>query len=149
MIKYFKPREFACKHCGEVIPMSLALVEALDWLRGLMAVPFIVSSGYRCPVHNKNVGGAPKSFHMSGKAADITVARKELLPIIYRIAIVSGKFNAVGIKDGSFIHFDVGNRIRPYYYVYLPAGGYKQLNPDILAEIKTKNVRDYLEEYKA
>ena len=148
MIKYFKPKEFACKHCGDIIPMSLSLVEALDWLRGEFGIPFVVTSGYRCKTHNTAVNGAKNSFHMQGKAADITVARKDLLQVIYRVGIVSGKFNGVGLEENRFIHFDTGNRAQPYYFVYLPEGGYKQLNPDILVEIKIKSVPEYLQEYK-
>lgn len=35
--------------------------------------PIIISSGYRCSAYNKRVGGAPKSQHLYGKAADIIV----------------------------------------------------------------------------
>lgn len=30
-----------------------------------------LTSGYRCPVGNANVGGAPQSYHMHGRAADM------------------------------------------------------------------------------
>jgi hypothetical protein len=132
--------------------MDFQLINVLDWLREIFGVPFIVRSGFRCVEHNRKVGGASKSFHTTGKAADITVARKNLLPLIYRIAIVSKRFNGIGLAS-SFIHFDTGNRPTPYYFVYLsttlPNGrNYKQLNPDFLAKIQSETIEEHLREYK-
>ena len=143
-IKFFSPQEFYC-HCGcKPIEMDYKLISGLDWLRSVFGVPFTVTSGYRCPAHNKAVDGAKNSFHMSGKAADITVKRKELLPLIYRVAIVSGKFQGIGIKENSFIHFDVGERPEPYYYIYLPDNKTKPLNPDILAKIQSETLENII-----
>jgi len=147
-IKHFIPDEFFCKKCGTCIDMDYALISALDWLRWVIGVPFIVTSGYRCVEHNKQVGGHPNSFHLFGKAADITVSRKSLLPLMYRVAIVSGKFQGIGIKENSFIHFDVGERPEPYYYIYLPDNKTKPLNPDILAKIQSETLENILAEYK-
>lgn len=148
-VKHFQKKEFICKcGCNTHFEMDYQLISALDWLRWLMGVPFIVTSGFRCPEHNRRVGGANKSFHLTGQATDITVHRKSLLPLIYRVAIVSGKFNGIGIKEGAFMHFDVGNRKTPYYYVYLPQGGYKQLNPDILKKIQSETIEQHLKEFK-
>ncbi|WP_335880118.1 YcbK family protein, partial [Campylobacter jejuni] len=35
--------------------------------------PIIINSGYRCKEHNAEVGGAPKSQHAIGSAADFVV----------------------------------------------------------------------------
>ena len=35
--------------------------------------PLIITSGYRTPEHNKKVGGASRSFHLYGMAADFVV----------------------------------------------------------------------------
>jgi uncharacterized protein YcbK (DUF882 family) len=70
--KHFKTSEFACKHCGEV-KVSNHLLSILELVRLRFGKPVIVTSGYRCEVHNKNVGGAPKSKHIEGIAADIKV----------------------------------------------------------------------------
>ena len=49
----------------------------LDPLREAWGEPIIVTSGYRCGRLNKAVGGAAKSQHMYGQAADIrTVSDK-------------------------------------------------------------------------
>lgn len=52
-----------------------ALVDnVLDPLREAWGHAVIVTSGYRCPVLNRTVGGASNSQHMSGEAADIRAA---------------------------------------------------------------------------
>ena len=50
-----------------------ALVDnVLDPLREAWGRPITVTSGYRSPAVNKQVGGVPTSMHLSGHAADIT-----------------------------------------------------------------------------
>ena len=54
-----------------------ALVDnVLDPLREWYGKPIIVNSGYRNERVNKAVGGASKSQHLSGEAADITTRDK-------------------------------------------------------------------------
>lgn len=44
----------------------------LNFLRQELGKPIIVNSCYRTPSVNKAVGGAKRSLHMQGRAADIT-----------------------------------------------------------------------------
>ena len=56
-----------------IVSNLTALVDnVLDPLREAWGKPIIVTSGYRCPRLNKAVGGATKSQHLTGHAADIT-----------------------------------------------------------------------------
>jgi uncharacterized protein YcbK (DUF882 family) len=64
--------EFRCQCCGRIV-VSLDLVRALQALRSGLASPCHVLSGYRCPIRNMHVGGAPRSWHTLGLAADIRV----------------------------------------------------------------------------
>ena len=51
----------------------VTLVEqVLDPLREHWGSPIFVTSGYRCPLLNKKVGGVATSYHLRGMAADIT-----------------------------------------------------------------------------
>jgi uncharacterized protein YcbK (DUF882 family) len=69
--KYFKDPEFACKcGCGFCKPDG-KLLETLDLIREALGRPVTVTSGCRCPAHNKKVGGVPDSNHTHGDAADI------------------------------------------------------------------------------
>lgn len=47
------------------------LWNTLNFLRDKLERPIIVNSGYRTPPVNKAVGGAKRSLHMQGRAADI------------------------------------------------------------------------------
>ena len=69
--KNFSRSEFACPHCGEV-EIDPLLVATLQRIRD-KAGPVVVTSGYRCPVHNEAVGGVNNSQHIYGRAADIYV----------------------------------------------------------------------------
>jgi zinc D-Ala-D-Ala carboxypeptidase len=48
------------------------LAQGLEQVRALVRCPIVISSGYRSPLVNKAVGGAAKSQHVDGHAADIT-----------------------------------------------------------------------------
>ncbi len=47
--------------------------EVLQPLRDLIGLPIVVSSGFRCRELNDQIGGADKSQHLMGMAADITI----------------------------------------------------------------------------
>ncbi|MDE6824939.1 MAG: peptidase M15 [Duncaniella sp.] len=49
----------------------------LDPLREAWGVPIDVTSGYRCPVLNKAVGGVKNSQHLTGQAADIRIYSRD------------------------------------------------------------------------
>ena len=72
-MRYFSMNEFKCKHCGQLPPngMSKVLLTKLDELRERVGGPIVVTSGYRCPTHNRNEGGVWNSQHVQGTAADI------------------------------------------------------------------------------
>ena len=72
--EHFTDTEFKCHCCGSLGPgISKPLVEKLEALRTQLAMPIFIASGYRCPAHNKAVGGVSNSQHVLGKAVDITV----------------------------------------------------------------------------
>lgn len=68
---HFSAREFRCRHCGLVVGPDRRLLEVLERIRGLTGRPLILISGTRCRTHNARVGGAPRSQHLLGTAADI------------------------------------------------------------------------------
>lgn len=109
----FSTSEFACRcGCGFTVP-HYALVEALQELRDLIALPIHIASGCRCEGHNRVVGGAKNSQHIQGKAADITcrwMAPRELRK--YALMILGFKEGGIGLYPG-FLHVDVrGTRAR-------------------------------------
>jgi len=106
--KYFTIDEFRCPCCGKVVIQPL-LIELLDAARLRAGIPFYITSGYRCPKHNREVGGHPKSMHCYGAAADIHVAnsveRYRILEALLRVG-----FRRIGIYS-TWIHADVGDYI--------------------------------------
>ena len=74
----FKKQEFDCKcgNCTSPEP-NIALVAVLDLVREHFGAPVIITSGYRCPTHNKAIGGAEHSRHMDAIAADFKVVGVE------------------------------------------------------------------------
>lgn len=66
---------------------------------------FIVNSGYRSPVYNKEQGGASTSQHMTGKAIDIKVKGSYEDRASVVVAMSRAGFTAIGIYS-SFIHGD-------------------------------------------
>ncbi len=69
-MKYFTEDEMACNCCGEVVHNKV-LEDMIDSARTRAGIPFVVTSWYRCPRHNKSVGSKPTSSHIKGKAIDI------------------------------------------------------------------------------
>lgn len=74
MTKHFKESEFKCKcGCNTIIHPPAKLLNVLESIREFYKEPVIITSGYRCPKHNANIGGALKSRHTFGDAVDIRV----------------------------------------------------------------------------
>jgi zinc D-Ala-D-Ala carboxypeptidase len=98
---HFTAAEFACAHCGVAV-VRPRLVEVLERLREIVGgKPLAIRSGYRCPVHNHDVGGASNSQHMYGAAAD--------LPGGYCTPAQARAAGAIGVgRQGTWaVHVDV------------------------------------------
>lgn len=70
----FSRIEFECRcGCGfDTIDAETLVV--LEAVRQRFNAPVTITSGARCPVHNKAVGGSQNSQHLYGRAADFIVA---------------------------------------------------------------------------
>lgn len=100
---YFKASEFACKHCGEN-KMQQATIDRLIKAREIANIPFIITSGYRCVVHNAEVGGKSEGAHTTGHAIDIKTVDSRSRYLILNALIQAG-FTRLGIAK-TFIHAD-------------------------------------------
>ncbi len=58
--------------------LTVLCVRLLQPIRDLWGRPLPLSSGYRCLRLNRAIGGAPKSQHLTGEAADIDLGSREL-----------------------------------------------------------------------
>lgn len=97
---HFSSREFACHHCG-VVKIAPTLVARLEILRAQIGKPLVIVSGYRCPVHNRAVGGAPASKHLLGQAADL---RPNVVTLLQAQA---AGFRGIGHRGRWVTHVDV------------------------------------------
>lgn len=81
--KNFNSSEFDChgNGCCETTLIDTDLIGVLQMIRANFGKAVIINSGFRCKTHNKNVGGASLSRHVSGMAADIVVNGIEPLEV--------------------------------------------------------------------
>jgi uncharacterized protein YcbK (DUF882 family) len=92
--------EFRCKHCGDELQPTAALVQVLQRARNAKGRPLVIVSGYRCAKGNRVVGGIRKSRHLLADAADVERG--------YASAAEWESYGAkgIGIRDGGVIHVD-------------------------------------------
>lgn len=105
--KNFSTSEFRCKcrSCEPILPPK-ELVDALQELRDHFGKSVRVHSGHRCPDYNRRVGGAARSKHMKGIAADITVKGNSPNKVQkYLLDRYKGKYG-IG-RYNTFTHIDV------------------------------------------
>lgn len=96
--EHFNSKEFRCK-CGKPheYKVSETLVNNLEVLFGkLDCSKIIVTSGYRCVQHDKNVGGSGSGQHVEGTASDICCYDKDGKPVDSRL--VCCKAQDIGFK---------------------------------------------------
>lgn len=95
---------------GEREIMNLiALANRLQLMRDILGKPITITSGFRSPEHNKKIGGAVGSLHLSGMAADIQIVDFELVKFFNMLNVSwSG---GLGLYD-YHVHVDIGQRRR-------------------------------------
>jgi len=118
---HFSAAEFECRD-GSQVPSKYAdntqlLMRQLEVLRNHFGGAAIrIVSGYRSPRYNTRIGGARKSKHMLGMAADIRVAGVHPKSVADAISslIARGRMREGGLgRYGTFTHYDVrGTRAR-------------------------------------
>lgn len=110
----FNSTEFDCK-CGAACSSTLideTLVVFLQQIRNHFKKPIIITSGYRCAAHNKEVGGATNSYHTKGQATDIVVngvSPQEVAKYAESIGV-----KGIGLYD-TFVHIDTRTR-KSFWY---------------------------------
>lgn len=108
-MKYFKRKEFECKcGCG-FDTVDYLLAKIADEVREYFGKPTTITSGCRCEIHNKAIGGAISSAHIKGKAADIQV--KDTSPEEVYNYIDSKYPNTLGLGlYKTWVHIDSRNK---------------------------------------
>lgn len=124
--KNFNFEEFLCKcpRCAGKLPSKaiqaniIKTIHTLQPIRDKTGKAFTVNCGFRCPAHNKEVGGVANSVHMTGLAADITIAGMTSEQMFVTMAGINTAqipsrpktvFTGVGYyPDKGFVHVDIG-----------------------------------------
>lgn len=104
--RYFTPKEMRCRGTDRLY-LERNFMHKLQELRRLIGHPLVVSSGYRSPEYDREVGGA--DVHPTGEAADLLVWGR-LAHEVVQYAPALG-FTGIGVSQkGSaskrFIHLD-------------------------------------------
>ena len=116
--KYFTLKEFDCKcGCGDN-KIDPTLIEMLDEARAIADdIPFVLSSGYRCPNHPESIKN-PSSSHIKGLAVDIKCSESKPRAIILD-ALAQVGFRRFGLHK-AFIHTDIDvlDKANPVIWLY-------------------------------
>ena len=106
---HFRLEEFICKcGCGQAT-VSPELIQVLEAVRDYAGYAIKIESGFRCPSHNRAVGGTPQSAHLSGEAADIRIRSDHERFKFIEAATMAG-VSRLGIGR-TFLHVDVSKRL--------------------------------------
>lgn len=83
LAKNFNEKEFYFAKAGQPDEWQLPdeLVTALQLIRDFAGVPIIITSTFRSPSYNNEVGGVSDSLHLQGRAIDFVFARNNVANI--------------------------------------------------------------------
>jgi hypothetical protein len=97
----------------DVVANLRLLARGLDRVRRLLGEPLEISSGYRSPVLNVAVGGAPRSQHTEGLAVDFACPRFGTpLDIARAIAASNIDYDTVLLEYGRWVHLSFAREPR-------------------------------------
>lgn len=100
----FSPKELSCKGSKQLM-INIQAVDALQAVRSELGQVMQITSAYRTPLHNFNVGGSPRSRHMLGEAFDVKHGDFEVDDFV----TLARKYGFKGIGYYStFTHIDLG-----------------------------------------
>lgn len=106
---HFHSSEFVCQHCG-AIKIDENLVRKMENIFSkLNASKCIISSGYRCPTYDVQIGGFA-GRHSEGLAADCVYYDKngKIIPskIVICVAYDLGELNGIAKINDNYVHLD-------------------------------------------
>lgn len=107
---HFSRWEFVDRRTGELVGPDAALLAVLEGIRRRIGRPLPIVSGYRSPATNRAVGGASRSYHLSGRAADIPSGLVKV-----GTAVASGA-GGIGVRKGWVVHVDSRRTARPVIF---------------------------------
>lgn len=107
---------FKCPCCGEN-KINSDLAERIELIEFILEEKLLVTSGYRCEKHNKEIGGSKTSSHLKGLAVDVACKTSLLRHKIIYTANYFG-INRIGIGK-NYIHLDMDkNKVSKVIWLY-------------------------------
>ena len=106
---HFKLSEMACKDGSDKVLYSTELMEKLEELRAYGGFTVSINSGYRTPAYNRKIGGASRSQHTLGTAADIVVRKNGSIVNTKKVCCLcqSLGFKGIGYISANAVHVDM------------------------------------------
>lgn len=111
--EHFRLEEFASGDGLDQVLVHPLLVQGLEELRAWCGGPLTINSGFRSVRHNAAIGGADRSKHKLGMAADIVSVTRS--PNDVATWAEDRGFGGVG-RYGTFTHLDVFGHSRRWDY---------------------------------
>ena len=104
---HLKHDDFACLCCG-ISLVDKGFLRRINRLIDKLGEKVEISSGYRCPKYNAELGGSKNSAHVNGIAIDIKEDSARAKRKIVNVAIAMG-FMGIGVYN-KHIHLDDNKR---------------------------------------
>lgn len=116
LTEHFTLDEFRCECCRKV-EVAYVIPYLLERIRLVVGDKVIVTSGYRCEEHNREIGGAEDSLHTTGRAVDIITpgySSKDLARLAYR----TGFYTCIYYPVEGHTHCQLRGRARKGLYLH-------------------------------
>ena len=103
--KYFKEEEFSrCSPTCSLQDMKQTTMSKLDTAREIAGIPFVLTSAFWSPEHDKNKGRSGTGTHTLGRAVDIRCNASGNRFLVVNALLKAG-FKRIGIAK-NFVHAD-------------------------------------------
>lgn len=106
LTSHFTVAEFACGDGSDPVFVDTRLVLVLESIRTRFNRPLRIHSGYRTPGYNRKVGGAARSQHLLGTAADVSLPGVSPAEVAKFARQLMPDWGGVGTYQ-TFTHIDV------------------------------------------
>lgn len=117
LTEHFSLEEFSCSTTAKRLKIENKIPDhlmaniqftanKLELVRKVLAHPIIITSGYRCPALNTQVGGSPTSAHTKGLAVDFHCAYGNPKQICQRLITAGVEFDKIIQEYNQWVHIE-------------------------------------------
>ena len=115
LTEHFSLEEFSCSTTAKRLKIENKIPDhlmaniqftanKLELVRKVLAHPITITSGYRCPALNTQVGGSPTSAHTKGLAVDFHCAYGDPKQICQRLIASGIEFDKLIQEHNQWVH---------------------------------------------